>query len=50
VALDGLWSRIRYVKDQPLALSLAAMAFAVLTLPAARLLPADASAVLFRAP
>jgi SAM-dependent methyltransferase len=48
VVLTGLWSRIRYVKGQPLLLSLAAMAFAVLTLPLARLLPADASASLFR--
>jgi SAM-dependent methyltransferase len=48
VALAGLWSRIRYVKDQPLALSLAALAFSVLTLPLARLLPADASATVFR--
>ena len=48
VAVSGLWSRIRFVKDQSLILSLAAMAFAVLTLPVARLLPADASASLFR--
>jgi SAM-dependent methyltransferase len=48
IALAGLWSRIRYVKAQSLALSLAAFAFSVLTLPLARLLPADASATLFR--
>jgi SAM-dependent methyltransferase len=50
VVLEGLWSRIRYVKGQSLALSLAAMAFALITLPLARLLPADASASLFRKP
>jgi len=50
VVLDGLWSRIRYVKTQSLVLSLAAMAFALITLPLARLLPADASASLFRKP
>ncbi len=48
VALEGLWSRIRYVKDQPLALSLIAYVFTVATLPLAALLPADASASLFR--
>jgi SAM-dependent methyltransferase len=48
VAVQGLWSRIRYVKDQSLALSLAAYVFSLATLPLARLLPADASAMLFR--
>ena len=48
VALKGLWSRIRYVKGQPLVLSLAAFVFSVATQPLARLFPADASAVVFR--
>jgi SAM-dependent methyltransferase len=46
--LKGLWSRIRYVRDQPLALSLAAFAFALAAYPFARLLPSDAVACLFR--
>jgi SAM-dependent methyltransferase len=48
VVVKGLWRRIRYVKGQSLALSLAAYAFALSTLPLARLLPADSSAVIFR--
>jgi SAM-dependent methyltransferase len=48
VVTKGLWRRIRYVKGQSLALSLAAYAFALSTLPLARLLPADASATIFR--
>ena len=48
VVLKGLWRRIRYVKGQSLALSLAAYAFALSTLPLARLLPADSSATIFR--
>lgn len=48
VDLKGLWARIRYVRDQPLALSLAAYAFAVATYPLARLLPGDSIASLFR--
>jgi SAM-dependent methyltransferase len=50
VALEGLWNRIRFVKGQSLTLSLAALAFAIATLPLARLFPADASASLFRKP
>ena len=48
IAVGGLWNRIRYVKDQSLALSLAAFLFSIVTQPLARLLPADASATLFR--
>ncbi len=48
VVTKGLWRRIRYVKGQSLALSLAAYAFALSTLPLARLLPADSSASIFR--
>lgn len=48
VAMSGLWRRIRYVKTQPLGLSLAAFVFALMTQPLARLLPADASATIFR--
>lgn len=48
VAVEGLWSRIRFVKGQPLLLSLAAYVFALATLPLARLLPADASASFLR--
>lgn len=48
VVIEGLWRRIRYVKGQSLALSLAAYAFALSTLPLARLLPADSSAAVFR--
>ena len=50
VAVEGLWSRIRFVKGQSLALSLAAYAFSLATLPLARLFPADASASLFLRP
>lgn len=46
--LRGLWSRIRYVKDQPLLMSLAAFAFSVATYPLAKILPSDAVACLFR--
>lgn len=48
IAVAGLWRRIRYVKDQSLVLSLAAYLFALLTQPLAALLPADASASIFR--
>jgi SAM-dependent methyltransferase len=48
IAVSGLWGRIRYVKTQSLGLSLAAYAFALATQPLARLLPADASASIFR--
>ncbi|HTI67643.1 MAG TPA: class I SAM-dependent methyltransferase [Caulobacteraceae bacterium] len=48
VELAGLWRRIRYVKDQPLSLSLAAYVFALVTYPLARLFPADATACFFR--
>lgn len=50
VALKGLWSRIRYVKGQPLAVSVAAWLFAVATWPLARVAPADAVACFFRKP
>ncbi len=48
VVTKGLWRRIRYVKGQSLMLSLAAYAFALSTVPLARLLPADSSASIFR--
>jgi SAM-dependent methyltransferase len=48
VVIKGLWRRIRYVKGQSLILSLAAYAFALSTVPLARLLPADSSASIFR--
>ncbi len=48
VVTKGLWRRIRYVKGQSLLLSLAAYAFALSTVPLARLLPADSSASIFR--
>jgi SAM-dependent methyltransferase len=48
VVTKGLWRRIRYVKGQSLVLSLAAYAFALSTVPLARLLPADSSASIFR--
>lgn len=48
VEIAGLWERIRYVKDQSLALSLAAYVFALATYPIARLFPADATVCFFR--
>jgi SAM-dependent methyltransferase len=48
VEIAGLWERIRYVKDQSLALSLAAYVFAVATYPLAKLFPADATVCFFR--
>jgi SAM-dependent methyltransferase len=48
VALKGLWARIRCVRDQPLLVSMAAYAFAVLTWPVARIAPADAVVCFFR--
>jgi 2-polyprenyl-3-methyl-5-hydroxy-6-metoxy-1,4-benzoquinol methylase len=48
LALRGLWSRIRYVKDQPLLMSLAAFVFSLATYPLARMLPGDAVVCLFR--
>lgn len=46
--LRGLWSRIRYVKDQSLIMSLAAFAYSVATYPLAKILPSDAVGCLFR--
>ncbi|OYX06474.1 MAG: hypothetical protein B7Z12_00400 [Caulobacter vibrioides] len=48
VELDGLWQRIRYVKDQSLALSLAAYLFTLATYPLTRLFPADSTVCFFR--
>jgi len=48
VAIKGLWARIRCVKDQPLLVSMAAYAFAVVTWPIARIAPADAVVCFFR--
>lgn len=48
VEIAGLWERIRYVKDQSLALSMAAYVFAVATYPLTRLFPADATVCFFR--
>jgi 2-polyprenyl-3-methyl-5-hydroxy-6-metoxy-1,4-benzoquinol methylase len=48
VELAGLWQRIRYVKSQSLALSVAAYVFALATYPLARLFPADATVCFFR--
>jgi SAM-dependent methyltransferase len=48
VELVGLWQRIRYVKDQSLALSLAAYLFTLATYPLTRLFPADSTVCFFR--
>ena len=48
VELAGLWARIRYVRAQPLWLSMAAYAFALLSWPITRLAPADAAVCFFR--
>jgi SAM-dependent methyltransferase len=50
VDLAGLWARIRYVRGQPLWLSAAAYAFALLSWPIARLAPPDTVACFFRKP
>jgi SAM-dependent methyltransferase len=46
--LKGLWSRIRYVKNQSALMSFAAFAFALATFPLTRMLPSDGAACLFR--
>lgn len=48
ITLKGLWSRIRCVKGQSLAVSLAAYTFALVTLPLSKLAPADAVVCFFR--
>ena len=50
VELAGLWARIRYVRAQPLWLSVAAYAFALASWPIARLAPPDAVVCFFRKP
>ena len=49
VTLSGLWARIRYAKT-PLWMAIATYLFTVITYPAARLLPPDASAGFYRRP
>jgi SAM-dependent methyltransferase len=50
VEMEGLWARIRCVRDQSLPISLAAYAFTIATFPLSRTLPSDAVACFFRKP
>ena len=48
IDLDGLWARIRYVRGQSLAMSMASYLFALGSYPLSRLLPADSIALILR--
>ena len=50
IEVQGLWSRIRMVRETPLPMAVAAWLFAWVSLPLARLLPSDATACVFRKP